>query len=902
MREWMLKFARRQMTKASRQRPTRLLALLLLLSGMAFHAHACGPFFPNWLLAEGDTAVLRAPEAYFRVEIQRMRLVTTTNVARVADNPERDTMEMDLADLRKALQATGMPAAQIESCLARHQAERLKLRDSSETQAVTDTNSPPVVVSSPQVTPGLPPEFADYFRGAIAWHQTNLLAARAAWLGLLKRPPAERHYKSAWAAFMLAKSWETEDPDQAIALYRRVRELAKSGFADSLGLAVESLGWGARLEWQQKHYVAAIDLYLEQGAAGDPTAENSLRFVAADALRHGRSALGSLARSPRAQRVITAYVISGGYRQPDVDVDGVVKETGMLLWSKASAKVSVIPAPNTAWHNLRPLARLWLEAVESAKVRDVESAEQLALAAYQAGEMETARRWLDRAKPTLAAKWLRAKLALRDGKVDAAAELLANVANTVTVRALPTNAASIRELADNLYVHTGLVDDSPNLASLGQSVQGELAVFKLARQHYLETLDSLMHSSPAYWMDGAYVAERLLSLEELKSYVDRKFPEAPVANPEASAKNANVATQNQPDESPQLEHNGSEAVNYRPEYNNRYLPGRSEYTGADGIRYLLARRLARAYRFDEARAYYPPEWLPLFDQLNAAWRTAENTGNPQMERGQALLEAAVLTRKYGLELIGTEVEPDWRIHRGDFEEGVSVTGRASLRGSNFLAASSEELRLAASRDVRPEQRWHYRTVAAVIGWEAAKLLRGGGTPGQAPAERARMLFAAATTLQEHGISSGPFDIQPTSNPHQAEAARAATLTDRVNQSLSRFATKTDADNGRAISSTNLTAEGLWEGGFTSAALAWDAAQLLPNNSDETARILCLGGSWISLDPPAADILYKALVRRCRKTAIGAEADRLRWFPKLDKQGNLVPRKTERTPPAKAEGT
>jgi len=41
-----------------------------------------------------------------------------------------------------------------------------------------------------------------------------------------------------------------------------------------------------------------------------------------------------------------------------------------------------------------------------------------------------------------------------------------------------------------------------------------------------------------------------------------------------------------------------------------------------------------------------------------------------------------------------------------------------------------------------------------------------------------------------------------------------------------------------------------------------------------------------LEPDAADRFYKALVRRCRKTEIGAKADRLRWFPELDAEGNL----------------
>ena len=66
---------------------------------------------------------------------------------------------------------------------------------------------------------------------------------------------------------------------------------------------------------------------------------------------------------------------------------------------------------------------------------------------------------------------------------------------------------------------------------------------------------------------------------------------------------------------------------------------------------------------------------------------------------------------------------------------------------------------------------------------------------------------------------------------------------------------------------------------------------MPDNTDETARILCTAGSWLKVsDPNTADLFYKALVRRCRKTAIGAQADAMRWFPVLDENGNPKPHK------------
>ena len=76
---------------------------------------------------------------------------------------------------------------------------------------------------------------------------------------------------------------------------------------------------------------------------------------------------------------------------------------------------------------------------------------------------------------------------------------------------------------------------------------------------------------------------------------------------------------------------------------------------------------------------------------------------------------------------------------------------------------------------------------------------------------------------------------------------------------------------------------------------------MPDNSDDTARALCLGGTWIkALDPKAEDVFYKSLVRRCRKTALGAEADRIRWFPAVDADGNMRPQSEQPRSPGKGK--
>ncbi|MBI4657429.1 MAG: hypothetical protein HY735_01045 [Verrucomicrobia bacterium] len=515
------------------------LTALSVLALAAIGALACGPFFPNTLLNQGDRAVLTAPEARFRMELERMKLITSVFQARPATNHPRQTFDAELSDLAAALDRNGIPAPQRDAIVGGHRREREKIVIFSRTEHGSPdasaapawlqdgfvlrpdpTNSARIAGPMPEITLGLPGEFADYFRGSVAWHLGKMAEARAAWLALLARPAAERHFKSTWAAFMLAKSWEEENHGRAVAYFRQARALAKAGFADTLGLAASSLGWEARLHLSEKNFAPAIDLYLEHAVSGNPEAFISLRWAASGALRVADSKLRALAAHPRAQRVITAYVISGGWREPPIDVDGAARETMVRALERASAQTSLIPKPRPGWHQFKEPALRWLEAVETARVKDVDSAEQLALAAYQGSQMERAQRWLKLARSTPVAQSLRAKLFLRDGKVEEAAGLIAQLVRLYPLAAAPTNRPALPGLAGSLFVEAS----SYETISPTEQWHGEWGVFRLARRQYAESLDALLRSG--YWLDAAYVAERVLTLEELKSYVDRHWPRA----------------------------------------------------------------------------------------------------------------------------------------------------------------------------------------------------------------------------------------------------------------------------------------------------------------------------------------------------------------------------------------
>ncbi len=583
---------------------------------------------------------------------------------------------------------------------------------------------------------GLPAEFSDYLEGALAWRNpavTDPGAGREAWERLLALPRAERHFKSIWAAFMLGRSWEKEDLNKAAQYFRQVRDLARQGFADSAGLAAASLGLEARIGLHQQKFERAIELYLEQWATGDVSAVGSLRAAARAAIHGSDEALQALAKNPRTQRAITAYLVA----TPSADIGS----------RDSDDKATHAPG----------CARRWLEAVEAAEVKDVESAEKLALAAYQNNEMDIAQRWIKRARNSPVAQWVQAKMLFRAGKVDAAAALLTRFTAYFPIKPPTTNEAAATTFQENLFVPEGCYLTDANCHLLG-----ELGVLRLARREYAQALDALLNAG--FWMEAAYVAERVLTTDELKAYVDTHWP--PVGEKEIAEEKEKYP--NPSDVSPMVMR--------------------------EKIRYVLARRLARVNRGNEAREYYPENLVPQFDALAQALTSGWDESLPASDRTKALFEAAGITYTNGMQLLSTEVEPDWHVWDGNSEQVATASMRATNESAKVLLASREEVERAAQHHADPEQRFHYRYQAAFLAWEAAKLM--------------------------------------------------------------------------------------------------------PNDSEETARVLWTGGGWLkNRNPQTADLFYKALVRRNRKTALGAEADRRRWFPEWNEKGSIIPQSKEAEPPA-----
>ncbi|HBZ53763.1 MAG TPA: hypothetical protein DEO88_00025 [Syntrophobacteraceae bacterium] len=475
-----------------------LLIAVALIAALPGPVQACGPFFPDRILVESDQFFLQLPYSRFSYEARQVPVpyepafrVVPPSVGEHETPGEalvRQTQQLDLEELGRVLEAVQPDDAQRQKILADYWMVREVLSAAARTRDkwVQDVwfgegRGPAPTLTGPLAVPdGLPGEFADYLRGAIAYWQNDMDTARRAWQDLLRLPADERRHRSTWAAYMLGRSYLSTDAAQAMGWFRKVGELAKEGYHDSLGLAAASLGWEAQIALRQRHYATALELYRVQLAAGEISAPISLllaaRHAAADA---GPEERAVCAANPTARRLITAYLLCAS----------------VLEWD--------------------PRVVAWLDSFRTLET-PVDEAERLAWAAYQTGNLPLTAAWLARApEQAPIATWLRAKLLLREGKITQALPLIAQVA---------THFPRDRDFRVNRETGelSGVFDEL--------RAQAEIGGIRLGRGEYVAALDVLVQGvdmdSDRHWLDVAYVGEQVLTLTEFKEFVDRRWPTA----------------------------------------------------------------------------------------------------------------------------------------------------------------------------------------------------------------------------------------------------------------------------------------------------------------------------------------------------------------------------------------
>jgi hypothetical protein len=347
-----------------------------------------------------------------------------------------------------------------------------------------------------------------------------------------------------------------------------------------------------------------------------------------------------------------------------------------------------------------------IEAVLSQPAPSGGDVDRLAALAYQGGRYDLAER-LVLATDRPLGLWVRAKLALRRGDRDAAVRDW-TAAFTASEQAGPAS-----------------LDDGSKTR-----LRGELAVMRLSQGEYRDSLQLLFPVAGTYWGDIIYIAERVLTLDELKAFVDGLPPQP-------------ATPQNQDNDG-----------------------WRSSESPVAGLRNLLGRRLVRAGRTAEALAYFPAKKTDpstpdepdgnranvedvrgYIAAIDAARAPSFEWPWQKIARGEALFRLATMTRVQGMGLAGTSGPPDmWEVY-GSFPSGY---GQASPNGwtktPSTLLGPDEASRFAASAPT-PNARFHYRAIAADKAVAAADLL-----PQRSQAYAATLCWAA-----RYAIDSGDDD-------------------------------------------------------------------------------------------------------------------------------------------------
>lgn len=449
-----------------------------------------------------------------------------------------------------------------------------------------------------------------YERGARAFHDGELRAAERAFVQLLALPADQRRHRSTWAAYMLGR---IRTGAAAIESYARVRALVADGFADDLGLAASSLGQEARVHLQMGDPRTAVELYARQAAHGHPHGATSLLLVVRDLV--DRQAEGPLIGDPVGQKLLATYLF-----------------TRSTELSEAARE------------------RLWQALSESDNPAGFD---RLAAFAYRQGRWDIAGYLARKSDRTALSRWVLGKLALRAGDTAEAERLLAQAGDQLDGR------------AESCWQGVSL--QSPDTARMS----GERAALALARGR---ALDAMTHAWQArqWHPDAMYIAERVLTIEELRVFV------------------ADLATAGSPAD------------------DSRWWT-----LDENMLRGILARRLMRAGRYDAAWAYFAESEKQPAGTYAAAMDMARSATD-QIARAEGLFAAAQIARAHGLEILGTAHAPDWGFYGAQYD--LSEWQPTELSG-DFLS-DVEQWRRRSSAPAS-NQRYHYRYIASELAERAA---------------------------------------------------------------------------------------------------------------------------------------------------------------------------------------
>lgn len=644
-----------------------VLGACAVLIGVAGYADACGPDFPTSLIFTRGTALYELPANSFAREVAAFVPAAKDFL------PDPDAEKYEKAEramlLAVPLNDSDLDAAKQAGMIAERAALRTYITGAEEYLAGRE-------------------------RLSDAKARADLSAASEAFQAVSQAPAAKQI--AVRASYMVGRSEALRvqrghgearcEIGPAIAAFSATRQMAASGLPDRLGLALSSFGeeakvyldlLRARADCADLPPADAIErmvaLYVEQAARGDEGGIESLRIVAG-ILLDDDDLLRAALQKPLAQRLVAIYLVH-------VLADWRAESTTDLAID-ATYNTEAVP----------PRLARFLAAVDAMPPGAIAEADRLAAILYKAGRYDHAAIFLKRANGPLG-DWIAAKLALRGNDPLLAASLLVKAQRGLE---------GMGEAAAPAYL---------------KRLMGEQGLVALNRDDIAGAMQAMHAAGGRYWEDIAYLGERVMTLTELRAFVDT-LPKGPRVQPQ------------------------------KGQYGWAYLDVTFD------LRYLLARRLAREGDLAAAKLYMPeaiPDDYWHKDVRPAAWLEDYATALQQADkawldssRAAGLFAAAMLERQRGMEVFGYELHPDYKIYEGGFGAEKGVIDRFDLP-ADYEATKLERARFEATRP--PEEiRFHYRYRAAQLAVQAADLL-----PPRSQAYAAVLCHATRWMLQSNAM-------------------------------------------------------------------------------------------------------------------------------------------------------
>ncbi len=639
-----------------------------LVTSSMNYALACGPDFPLELLENRSQTLLGMPAGSFEFEATKL----------IAKPAAKLTPELDLNSVWSETDEE-LPVSELQY--------RAETRDYTPSQiaAWKRARSAASAAEARDLAGELPAAHQHYIAGAAAFRAGDMAAAKSEFEAILALGDAGAS-RSVWAEFMLGRTALAAGEGNASITdhFEKARALAAAGADDPLGLAVASLGAQAQLDWQPifagentdvaQPLAHAVELYAQQAAYGSASGNASLLIVARWLNAHP-DALQTGLKDAVVRKLMTSYAFSRGFEamddaQSESFSDGTGYKDPDLMGGMDNAKI----APKL------------LDAIlASAPDGKLDGGDRLAAALYRAGRFDDAAKFAASSDLPLAS-WVSAKLALRAGDQKTAAAQYAKVIKGYA--------------ADENWIPGG-----NEYQSLGAQcrVQGEAGTLALSQGDFAEAMQQFFNAGDDYENDMSYIAERLLSTDELVKFVDAHTKPQTLQKVEAS-------------EYAPL----SYAIPFDEQTGIR-AKGYQQHT----LRAVLARRLMREGQLERALPYFnnPLDLQSAKDYVAAMQRANSAEG---IKKAQALFEAATIARTSGMEILGTQLTPDFAVYGGGFGDYEPTPEELKESQDLFVKPtaliSAEETKRALLSAPKPNMRFHYRYQAVALAEQASDLL------------------------------------------------------------------------------------------------------------------------------------------------------------------------------------